>query len=201
MRLTREESRERTRERLLEAARTCFVRQGYEGASIFDIAEEAGFTKGAFFSNFENKEALLLELTRRHKADQIRRLRELEEGAPDVLSPALISYIDGIETDCDLVLLDIQLELQASRNPAFAARYAEDEKVFNSALAELLLRAFRRAHRVPPADPLQLAVLMTSSIHGLLLSKQANPERPPVAELIKLLLRSLLAVAAPELSD
>jgi AcrR family transcriptional regulator len=59
-RLTREQSQAATREKLLEAARANFARHGYSATSIDRIADEAGFSKGAVYSNFRNKEDLFL---------------------------------------------------------------------------------------------------------------------------------------------
>src|SRR5687767_15759101 len=61
-RLTREESKARTRADLLRAASRLFVRNGFVATSLADIAEEAGLTKGAVYSNFESKEDLFLAL-------------------------------------------------------------------------------------------------------------------------------------------
>ena len=61
-RLTREESKARTRADLLRAARRLFVRNGFAATSLADIAEEAALTKGAVYSNFESKEDLFLAL-------------------------------------------------------------------------------------------------------------------------------------------
>lgn len=61
-RLTREESRQRTREAILDAAERTFGEQGYRGASLDGIALAAGYSKGAVYSNFESKAALFLEL-------------------------------------------------------------------------------------------------------------------------------------------
>jgi len=62
MRLTREESRARTRELLLASATQLFGREGYAATSVERIAESAGFSKGAVYSNFESKEAIFLEV-------------------------------------------------------------------------------------------------------------------------------------------
>ncbi len=61
-RLTREEARHRTRRAILDAARALFTQHGYRGASLDDIAETAGYSKGAVYSNWPSKEALFLEL-------------------------------------------------------------------------------------------------------------------------------------------
>jgi AcrR family transcriptional regulator len=64
-RLTREESRAQTRERLVEAAFQLFAREGIESVSIDRIAEEAGYSRGAFYSNFETKEDLIAAVIER----------------------------------------------------------------------------------------------------------------------------------------
>ena len=61
-RLSRKESQIQTRERLLEAGLRVFSRRGYYAASVDEIAAEAGFSKGAVYSNFESKEDLFLAL-------------------------------------------------------------------------------------------------------------------------------------------
>jgi AcrR family transcriptional regulator len=59
-RLLRAERKEQTKGELVEAARTVFLRRGFHGASLDEIAEEAGYTKGAVYSNFDGKDALFL---------------------------------------------------------------------------------------------------------------------------------------------
>ncbi len=66
-RLTREESKEVTRLRLIEAAERLFIRKGFDEASVEDISETAGYSRGAFYSNFENKEQVLLAVIDRRR--------------------------------------------------------------------------------------------------------------------------------------
>src|SRR5579859_7400566 len=68
-RLTREDSRDQTTQRLLDAAQKLIARKGLSAASVEDIAEAAGYTRGAFYSNFNSKGDLFIELLRRdHEA-------------------------------------------------------------------------------------------------------------------------------------
>lgn len=60
VRLSRDESQERTRRLLLEAAGTLFARNGFRATSLADVAAAAGFSKGAVYSNFASKEHLFL---------------------------------------------------------------------------------------------------------------------------------------------
>src|ERR1700722_14365880 len=75
-RLTREQSRAKTRERLLSAARSAFARSGFHGDSVEEIASEAGFSTGALYSNFDGKEDLFLVLMEREIEEHARELTE-----------------------------------------------------------------------------------------------------------------------------
>ena len=69
-RLTRAEKRERTREELISAAESLFTGQGFHATSVDEIAFEAGYTKGAVYSNFESKEDLFFAVYEQ-RADQV----------------------------------------------------------------------------------------------------------------------------------
>ena len=58
----RAERKERTKAELIDAARSVFLRRGFHGASLDEIAEEAGYTKGAVYSNFDGKDDLFLAI-------------------------------------------------------------------------------------------------------------------------------------------
>src|SRR6185437_16096960 len=64
-RLTREDSRDLTTQRLLDAAQKLIAKKGLNATSVEDIAEAAGYTRGAFYSNFSSKGDLFIELLRR----------------------------------------------------------------------------------------------------------------------------------------
>lgn len=63
-RLTRAERQAQTRQELLDAAARVFVRRGFHGSSVEEISAEAGYTRGAFYSNFNSKDEVLVELLR-----------------------------------------------------------------------------------------------------------------------------------------
>jgi len=78
-RMSRKESQLQTRERLLDAALEVFSRRGYSAASVDEIAAEAGFSKGAVYSNFSSKEDLFLALIDRRFAADV-------QGYPGIIS-------------------------------------------------------------------------------------------------------------------
>lgn len=90
-RLTRAERQEQTRQALLDAAARVFVRRGFSGSSVEEISAEAGFTRGAFYSNFNSKEELFVELL--HERVYVRYAAMVEEGLRDPKhTPTLREY-------------------------------------------------------------------------------------------------------------
>ena len=69
-RLTRAESRQRTRDQLIDSAVKVFAERGYHAASVDEIAEDAGFSKGAVYANFPTKEQLFLAVMDRQQQRQ-----------------------------------------------------------------------------------------------------------------------------------
>jgi AcrR family transcriptional regulator len=82
-RLTSSEKKPETRRRLLEAAAQVFIRRGFQGASVEEICAEAGFTRGAFYSNFESKEEMFVELLQERAYEGYRKLLR---GIPPICS-------------------------------------------------------------------------------------------------------------------
>ena len=91
-RLSRDELQALTRERLLEATRDLVAERGIGGASVRDIAEAAGYSQGAFYSNFQRKEDILIELLRRHMADALAELESLLQRAKEAPQQALATF-------------------------------------------------------------------------------------------------------------
>ena len=120
-RLTRAEQQAQTRERLLAAAEQVVARCGYGGASIDLISAEAGYSKGAVYSNFESKEAVFLELLRRHMEKNIADLAALMDLGADSISDALTVWLESMANNDECTMLAVELQLQAKRNPAFAS--------------------------------------------------------------------------------
>lgn len=133
-RLTRTERRNQTRELLLDAAERVFARLGFHGASLDAIAAEAGFTKGAVYSNFPGKDALFFALLERRRVHLEAQLARADEGVVATLTDdgAGAELTDGAERPPEAGdawgLLTIEFFLYAVRDPearrAFADLYA-----------------------------------------------------------------------------
>jgi AcrR family transcriptional regulator len=176
--LTRAEQKAVTRERLLVAAEEVLARHGYGGASIDLITAEAGYSKGAIYSNFESKEAVFLELLRLHMARDMSELERIVSLDADGLSAAVSGWLESLHADSDCPLLVTELQLQARRSPAFAKRYYALQEQQTRTLASILKRYFEVASIPLPMDPFDLAASITALTNGL--SLQRPPSKPGV---------------------
>jgi AcrR family transcriptional regulator len=199
-RLSRQEAQNQTRERLIEAARQLFIRSGFAGTSLRDIATEAGFSQGAFYSNFPCKEAVLFELLKRHVALDDRHLDAIvgdSERSLDQILAVLKSWFEKFERDRDWSILTVELQLHASRSPTFAESHARFWLEHEQRVAQLLSRTFAHCGKVVPAHPTQLAAGLMALANGL--AVQENAKHPPrTAATISLFLQALVAAAEPD---
>lgn len=195
-RLTRVAKQAQTRRKLLEAARTVFADQGVAGTSVDAIAEAAGFSKGAFYSNFQSKEELGLEVLRLLMQEESRALEAIAERFPDAPAAAFAAVADVYADRSDgtnASLLGLELLLQASRDENFrvATRQIFEERMSTKAavvarLAEAMGRRLRAESRLI-AD----AISAIGHGHAALTAGGANPS--PIAVIVELMLPALLA--------
>lgn len=123
-RLTREESKEVTRMRLIEAAERLFIRKGFDNASVDEISEAAGYSRGAFYSNFEDKEQVLLAVIdgRRPKAIEDIFQRSLD-GAERIA--AVREWFSNQWRLKDFIALRMEFSRKATRDRAVRKHVAE----------------------------------------------------------------------------
>ena len=136
-----------TRTRLLDAARSVFAARGVHGSSVEEICEAAGFTRGAFYSNYADKEELTRDLLRREQA------RILETVQVDSVSTDIESAVEAILTAqkprVDYFVIQYELQLHALRTREFAPILAESEAAFRDVVRTILERELHRLHLEP----------------------------------------------------
>ena len=129
-------SRENTRARLLEAAAQVFAEAGLDGASVEAVCERAGFTRGAFYSNFESKDELFLMLTASVADARVRAVRQrveemtaegaLAEGCDPI---ELVQQVMELGGDDRLgVMLMSEIRIRALRDARFGEAYLAQER-------------------------------------------------------------------------
>lgn len=177
LRLTRDERRAQTRERLLEAALDVFNRLGYHGASLEAVAEAAGFTKGAVYSNFASKAELFVALAERRSASAVGLSRERLERMSiadfvDTLGAALRSQVEHEES---WDVLTIEVWLAAMRDPALREIVARDYREMRAALGPVIAERLAEAGLSVPFDGAELATLASALGSGLILQFYLDP--------------------------
>jgi len=197
VRLSREQSRAQTRERLLNAAREAFARNGFHGASVDEIASAAGFSTGALYSNFDGKEDLFLALMEREIDEHAREIAEAVRARPSVSERATGGarrWMMMIEREPNLLLLFMEFWAYGVRDaqmrPKVAERFAQMRRVLTQLIAEGA-REFDLELALPAE---QLAVAVDALADGIARQKLADPDAVP-DELMGRVLSLLFAAA------
>lgn len=123
--------RSATRERLLDAARVVFAREGIAGASVEHICEQAGFTRGAFYSNFSTKDDLVLALFDREHATMLAMLRAAadpilyaDKDVPEAVRIIVDRFLVLHPPEREWYLLHAEFELLVVREEAVGREFA-----------------------------------------------------------------------------
>src|SRR5205823_6118665 len=171
-RLGRQESRTATRAHLHAAAGKVFARRGYHEASVDEIAEEAGYTKGAVYSNFESKEELFLSLIESRTDDQLRSVDEAFRRGDTIVdrlrngSDFLASMVDQDRTWC---LLYMEFWSYAVRDRKARARFAAQYARWRASVAEMISSQSAELGIVRPLPAEDLATAGISLVEGFVL--------------------------------
>ena len=176
-RLTREEARLQTRERLIEAAAVVFKQLGYNGASLDAVAEAAGYTKGAVYSNFATKADLFMALLESYVE------REAAIQAVQFEMGTIADFVDDLgntlqrqtQTDPQFVLLQVEFWLAAARDPAIRAKYIEDFEEMREASGRILDGKLAEIGVKAPFSGRELGILLNALGTGLALESQLEP--------------------------
>jgi len=191
--MTRAESREQTRERLLTAAAELFAERGVNGTSVEQIAERAGYTRGAFYGNFDGKHELVVALLARRRQQEAAEVAALSEGpAEEVMARLRTWHAKRAEHLPEWFALRTELTLYALRNPAARAAVGENERAARELIEAGLREAFAARGVEPPADPAFLALIVHALEDGLLRQRYLSPEGTSdtvVADAFALLMR------------
>ena len=181
VRLTRVQSAALTRRRLLAAAERVFFERGFHGASLEAVAEEAGLTKGAVYSRFENKADLFLAYQEERNEQTIGRVaqRVSELGPGDRPVDVIIEHWRNrlLHDPPEQSLLVIEFWASACRDPEVHRQFSDQHERVMSGVAEHLEHAALRLGVTLPLPALELIRLSTGIAHGLALEQLMNREK------------------------
>ncbi|MFF7396654.1 TetR/AcrR family transcriptional regulator [Achromobacter sp. NPDC008082] len=178
IRLTREQSRDQTRQRLLDAAQSVFLSKGFVAASVEDIAELAGYTRGAFYSNFGSKSELFLQLLRRDHEKvmgDMRAIFEIGESRPE-MEARVLAYYSTHHRENDCFLLWMEGKLQAARDPEFRVGFTDCLRELRAATTEYVRQFSAQVGTPLPLPAEQLAVGLLALSDGMQFSYAFDPQ-------------------------
>ncbi|MEV6605228.1 TetR/AcrR family transcriptional regulator [Kutzneria sp. NPDC051319] len=175
-RLSRAEAKALTRERLLDAAARVFAQKGLAGASVDEIAEAAGYSIGAVYSNFGGKEQLFVELLQERANDRVTRAAEIVADAAPAQAQRAFSQlvIEVADKDADFAPLQAEFWLYAVRNPELMEAYAERMREPRDLLTELIARS-----TPDPGRAGELSTIVIALFQGLVRMRRLDPGSVP----------------------
>jgi AcrR family transcriptional regulator len=176
-RMTRAESKARTRERLLDAAARTFARKGYAAASVEEIAESAGYSIGALYSNFGSKQELFLELMSSQASQRRAVVAEILRADDDPVE-ALAELLQRTGSpDPDLMALRAEFWLYAVRNPEAMGALTAQRREQIDALVEVVSTAMSRLGVPAGVSASAVATVSLGMFQGLMRQRRIDPER------------------------
>lgn len=184
-RLTRAEKKAETRQALLDAARTVFARRGYHPASVEEVAEEAGYSHGAVYSNFASKLDLFLASFEDYATTRaLETLEAYQSGGAefsDRAKAAADSWMTRFDADQQSFLLHLELAAQAARDSdgGLQERFASRVGVVPAAMAHLIEDHAAATGLELPFPAAHLATLLHALGIGLALTRLNDPDAVP----------------------
>ncbi|MGI8430069.1 MAG: TetR/AcrR family transcriptional regulator [Solirubrobacteraceae bacterium] len=176
--LTRREKQQHTRKCLLKAAAKLFCKHGLEGTSIDQVAEEAGYTKGAFYANFKNKEELFLVMLDERFSNELERLDRALAGGDDPYEQARSAAANFIHfaSDDEWPGLYFQFAAHAARNEEFRQEFATRQAAMRARLVTLYDRWIKGFSVEPPLPLEDIAAMTYFMADGFLVDRLIEPD-------------------------
>jgi AcrR family transcriptional regulator len=195
-RLSRQEQQERTRRAILDAAIDLFIARGIEATSIEDVVAAAGFTRGAFYSNFESKDDLFIEATRHFFDDVLFAHSRNLEGEPAAAGRETFEDLRNVVDNQGSIYI-AEASLYAHRHPKIRAQFValhEGALQHTMGWVEAALQTYGVTQ--PPLPVRTLANITQAVTFGLHLKELIDPD-VHAADALAGLLAVLLASAPP----
>ncbi|MGW2050642.1 TetR/AcrR family transcriptional regulator [Streptomyces sp. NPDC001858] len=192
-RLSRAESQERTRERLVATARQLFLRDGYGATSLSDVAEAAGYSKGAVYSNFRSKDHLCLAVLDDIRAEQLTLLTDsvMRDARIDDRLATFAAWGEEHIGDEAWTTLEVEFLTSARHDDELRREIAARAAMIHEMLAQLL-DALAQELGVSPAMPADQAARTLLGLGiGLGVQRIADPTVPTavLTDTLRLILR------------
>jgi AcrR family transcriptional regulator len=178
-----------TRSLLIQSAEKIFARDGFEAARLEEIAAAAGYTRGAFYANFKNKEDLFFALLEGEIASRIERVRLQVDAsrAPAAKLKALRTFQLDMSLDRRWSLLALEFKLFAVRHPEVKSRLATMNRRFVSSRVQILQDVMEGLGRNLPASVNAVGISLSALANGLALEHMLDRAVMPEDDVKKIM--------------
>jgi AcrR family transcriptional regulator len=179
---TRAEKQARTRAELIATAATVFAQRGYEGASVEEIAEQAGYSHGAVYSNFAGKSDLFLAVFEQYMAERAEELvatqAGIEDDAPlETRARALADqWMERFASDRESFLLHLEFLAASRREPELAKRFGSRSASLRETIAAFIAHHQEEEGAEAPLPPSELALVLRALGIGLAIEALVSPD-------------------------
>jgi AcrR family transcriptional regulator len=181
-------TRDDTREKLFEAAARVFEEQGIGGASIEAIAAAAGFTRGAFYSNFTSKDELIIAMLEDHVEQTIRRNLDLLARHKNI-----VDFIDALKTmdrsRHDPLgrspLLHMEMILFVARAEKRRPELAKRLRARRQLITDIVETTLKNSGRNGALNPTWTAAILLALEDGFRLHRLIDPETTPADSFLR----------------
>jgi AcrR family transcriptional regulator len=181
-------TRDDTRDKLFEAAARVFEEQGIGGVSVEAIAAAAGFTRGAFYSNFKSKDELIIAMIEDHVAQSIRRNLDLLSRHKN-----LADFIDTLKTVdrsrqdplARSPLLHMEMILFVARAEKRRPELAQRLRARRKLIADIVETTARNSGKNPSLNPAWISAIVLALEDGFRLHRLIDPETTPADSFLR----------------
>jgi AcrR family transcriptional regulator len=205
-RLTRKEKQAHTRHCLMEAAAKVFSKRGLQQASVDEVAEDAGYTKGAFYANFKSKEELFLAMLDERFAERLEELDRVVSGSGPLEEQAREAGADFaryLAADPEWQRLFFEFAAYAARNEDFRQELVTRYRTLRERVAELFRRRGEELGLESPIPPEHVSTMTFAMANGFALERLLEPEAAPddlYGTMLATFFTGLMAGAVPSAS-
>ena len=175
----REERREETRRELIEAAARTFARRGFRGATLEEVAREAGYSTGAIYWHFKGKDDLFLAVFEAYATSRVAEIGAVRAAAGGDFAQRQRAFADNwmerLEADPEMVVLVLEFAAHAWRNPPLRDQLAERMALVRDEIGRILEDDARREGVDLPLPARDVATALRELGVGLALAKLGDP--------------------------
>jgi AcrR family transcriptional regulator len=175
---TRAQQQAHTRAQLIKAAAGVFARRGFQAATVEEIAEQAGYSHGAVYSNFKGKEELFLAAFEQYMTQRIAEVTqatEVEGSFAERARAAADQWMQRFTEDRETFLLHLEFMIHAARNPKLSKQLGQRMAALRLEIERRLAKREDEANIQLPLPPPDLALIWRALGIGLAVEALNQP--------------------------